>query len=318
MKIMNIKILIILIIAISMISSCNETETNLNCEDNIMHLRSSTHEFDTTNTKMITPTDIAISTTGVTKHNNGYLVFAKRIDFENTMTDIVNNKRTRIETWESSLNFVSRYSYWDNYSKNHPEISDDSIYRVPDRYFESVLDENDKIKINDTLYTFDFETGKCLITPDNGEPYYYVKGTCDDNCCSQGKWDAPHKYYTSDHRLECYKWRDSWAGIYSSIGIDNNNREKNSWGNFKPKSTPIITLFIDHWYEVEYYLDFFPAQIGTLTDEMRTVTNESDNTWTIDWAFNTGSHHCSPKFERFHFYLDDFWDDGHHDDNNCY
>jgi len=62
------------------------------------HLKSSNHQFDTTNTKMISPTDIAISTTGVTKHNDGYLVFASRDYFKTIMTDVVNNKRTRIET----------------------------------------------------------------------------------------------------------------------------------------------------------------------------------------------------------------------------
>ena len=271
---------------------------------------------DSSNVTKIYDTKIDITTTGVSKHSNGHLSFVSMAAFETIMSEIVNNSTSKLDDWENAIHFTSRRSHM-NYLINQMSANPDTLFRVEDKYFETVLDTLNRIAIGDTLYTYDWSSRIVSIKPPDASSYtenltlsYQYDATCNTD-----KWYAEEKFYGDNKKLTCYKWR-SYYVVYSSMGIDINSRKQGIFNWWYPHSVDIITAVIDQWHEVEWYYQAFPAQIFTLTNTSKEVTNESDLTWVIAYFVNGATQICTPKFERFHFFKDDYYNDGHHNTNS--
>lgn len=270
----------------------------------------------------VTPGTSPISTNCITV-SGGILKFSSMACFTARMAEIVNTDVDVIDDWEDNLNFTSRRTYYNHVEENDDDIDDadaDSI-RLDDSYFESVLSYNDEIIIGDTLYTFNFSNGSiaCMKLSDSStwtlnNTYQFKKTTY----CGNHDNHYGDKQYGNGEFMKSKKYVNNF-GFYSNVGIRQDYYKLNWKGKAKKYRTDKLTLFIDEWHLVTGNYEHSAGQLpftkgGTAPGVKSEVDNEKDQNWIITWAVQTpGQYHCVEKFERFHVYKADFYNDMHHD-----
>jgi len=242
------------------------------------------------------------------------------------MEEIVNSSRSEINSWENSLGFISRYSYWNSYEDNHSDFDDydNQSNRLADPYFESVINRYNKIMIDDTLYRYNFTNRFVRMYFPNGDSNDVSLGDgtffipqLSTECGNYIKWALPSKAYYNGSgydSLKVYKWISNFK-IYNSIGIGSIYYRINGNGKEKRQSTNQLTHFIDQWHEVTWY--YYPNlnSYGELPNNTKRITyNKDHNQWVFEFLAGWDIYsYCVTKFERFHCYKADFNDDLHRD-----
>ncbi|MBL6962580.1 MAG: hypothetical protein ISR55_02055 [Bacteroidetes bacterium] len=281
--------------------------------------------IDTVNVDIIYEETGTITTSNV-EVDSGILHFDTRADFEIIVEEIINRSRSDIDQWESTLEFTSRYSYYNDLEDNNENIDDydNEIIRLADPYFASILNRYDEIIVDDTLYTYDFAEKEVTLTfPDYSDTTISLQGgsffvaNFYEECGTCKTWAGP-KYYNTDEKLMAYKWITN-AQIYNSIGAGLKYYKKNRRNKWKRYSTSQLNLHIDQWHDVDWYFSKYPLVIHNLTYKKRKTTNKNHNQWVFPegWTLFDEGYFCAQKFERFHCYTTGYWNDLHHD-NECH
>lgn len=188
--------------------------------------------------------------------NEDMLYFDDTTAFFNTMAALVNHSDSAIDEWEGDLNFTSlRYL---NELDTIVEIEDLEA-RIPDKYFESVLNEDFALRIDDSIYVFFEEDNYCAIYSISGEDTIHRNFSSSREGCSNNRFkyvkchDYPYESTGFSWILVTQKWNRSY-GLYASIGFRNKVFVVWRWSQSKPlvkmSSREYINVTTDPWHDI--------------------------------------------------------------------
>ena len=112
----------------------------------------------------------------ITIGKNGYKVETNILSFESEdsfsefMKTLVNQDEEKINDWEKSINFTSMRRNFENIKQkqdiDHLKID---TSRIPDIWFESVVNPDGKLRIANTIYEFDFAVDELKIRDEEAD-----------------------------------------------------------------------------------------------------------------------------------------------------
>jgi len=123
------------------------------------------------------------------------------------------------------------------------------LIRIPDEYFETVLNKDGKIRIGDSIYVIDY------LNIANTFNY----GTYRNDTINCFAWTDYQTYCSriingGRNKIAGTKWVHNF-GIYNSLGIRTNHYKKNRRGKWKKRKASEINFYIDQWHYLKYWVN---------------------------------------------------------------
>jgi hypothetical protein len=248
---------------------------------------------------------VPIPTSGVSVEN-GYLVFDQMETFNSVMDLIVNRDRNEIYSWTQNMGYTSLYdvnqAYVDDPATESFEFNEN---RIPDRYFETILNADGKIKIGTDLYVYNFAGGFLTVFHENGSTtthtlsFENLEGKMPIEQ-TRKRFGVPITYGSAfghpNFRLSGNKF---WADfvIYASLGANLTHSEVSN-GRWKPKKRHYLKILVDQWHTISWSKNNGADQTRT-NRRWETNTLQSDMCLVLDWGPGTFS---AVNYPRIHMY----------------
>ncbi|MCB0594095.1 MAG: hypothetical protein H6557_33655 [Lewinellaceae bacterium] len=265
----------------------------------------------------------------ITIGKNGYKVETNILSFESEdsfsefMKTLVNQDEEKINDWEKSINFTSMRRNFENIKQkqdiDHLKID---TSRIPDIWFESVVNPDGKLRIANTIYEFDFAVDEVKIRDEEADCYVTmgignrIGGDCSNKIevCTR---DIP---VTVGSSITLGRKWDRWYLVYASVGarttiyLDPFNQAPRTW------SVNSVNLLIDQWHRVDIGICNWWGWPGLPIISISNIGQTNNNTWQANkvWVWSAGS--SVPKFnvpvyQRVHHWYNGNWNQDCHTDN---
>ncbi len=220
-------------------------------------LRQTEHVFPSDAIEL-TDNSIAPITEGVSVLPDNLLYFYSRNDFHNVMESLVNHEEETLDLWEQNLGFRSLRSYY-NQLQEDPDVDDADLdlERIPDVAFESVLNQDRKVRIGDTIYQINYLDKKVLLYSLSGENIGTINIPTAQVNEKTGliEWND-HQTYCSringNYKVRGTKWV-KYFGVYASVGTRTTHYKQNRRGKWKKRRASEIHFWLDKWGYLKYY-----------------------------------------------------------------
>ena len=234
-----------------------------------------------------------IPTSGVSVEN-GYLVFNQMETFSSVMDLIVNRDRDEIYNWTQNMGYTSLYDVNQAFVDDpSTESFDFNENRIPDRYFETILNADGKIKIGTDLYVYNFAAGYLTVYHENG---FTTTHTLNFETLPEGKMPIQQTrkrpgvpvIYNSGFGFPQFKLTGNkfWADfvIYSSLGANLTHYEKNGNNSWKPKKRHYLKILVDQWHTISWNRNRWPDYMWRSNMRWETNTLQSDMCLLLDYG----------------------------------
>ncbi|GEM_PF-6403901 len=266
--------------------------------------------------------------------SSGVLYIPDMLTFDTLIASLMNHNDSVLNVWEDGLGFTSLRRA--NYNLEQDETVDDlllSMTRIPDISFETVLNTENKIRIEDTLYQVDILNSKVYtINLNNSERDTLDFARSSSSCveCNYGKVTYCDELQNDGSKVEGKKW-NQFYGFYMSFGTRSTFYKKNSNGKWKRTKADEIFLWLDHYNDTRWNYRWIvdgtcpnvPWNYIPSNETKRFKKRENAKTVARTFQFFAGSgikdammryqEFCVNKFGRVHHWTVNFYDDCHNE-----
>ena len=195
-----------------------------------------------------------IYTNGIT-NENGVLHIPNMAVFDTLISTLMNHNDSVLNLWEDGLGFTSLRRL--NYNLEQDDLVDDLLLsqtRIPDVSFETVLNTENKIRIEDTLYQVDLLNEKVYtINLINSERDTIDFAMAPSGCveCNYAKVTFCDELQNDGSKVEGKKW-NRYYGFYMSFGVRTTFYKKNANGKWKKSKAYEIFVWLDHYNDTRW------------------------------------------------------------------
>lgn len=252
-----------------------------------------------------------ISIEGITIASDNMLVFASQTDFDTLMSTLVNHYEEDIDAWEQSLGFLSMRRNWE-IIKEDPSVDDLAIdnERIPDPWFESIVNPEGRVQVAGTIYDFDFNNDRATIYYPTGITEDIELGNRGGSSCS-GHIDQCSRQYTMPgltQHTTGNKW-NRWYVFYASVGANvMSYRYQQISNTYSQHYVNKLQFMIDHWYKLRFRLCSFGPYI-TITNHTVIRFDHWKHSYSWGWSsgFPTANRWDVPEYGRVHHWIGYDW-----------